>query len=458
MELEALRALLRGCGIVGAGGAGFPTYAKLSDRADTVLLNCAECEPLLKLHQQLLEARAPEILRALQVVARAMGAGRVIVCVKAAYRRTAQVLRACMPAFGDMRLQLLDSAYPMGDEVLLTYEATGRVVRPGGLPLEAGVVVFNVETLYNVSRALDCGAPVTDKLVTVAGAVARPLTVRVPLGMAVEELAALAGGAQVPDPAYLLGGPMMGTLGSSMQPVTKTTNAVLVLPREHPLVLERTASAAVALKRAASACCQCQCCTDLCPRHLLGHPIEPHLFMRCAANGAFRDANVFLNTMFCSGCGVCELYACPQGLSPRTLIARYKDGLRAAGVPVPRDVQAGPVSRDRGLRAVPEERLEARVGISRYSSDAPLDETLREAGRVKLLFSQHIGAPAVPAAARGDRVRRGDVLARPAQGLSVAVHASVTGRVVEINDQFAILERDRGNPPPTADLRQGEQP
>ncbi|MEG1744063.1 MAG: SLBB domain-containing protein [Ruthenibacterium sp.] len=440
MELQTLRTLLQNSGVVGAGGAGFPTYRKLNEKADTILLNCAECEPLLKLHQQLLETHTPEILHTLDSVAKLLGAKQVFVCAKSEYKRTTQALHECLPAFPEMRLELLDSIYPTGDEVILIYEVTGRVVRPGGLPIEAGVVVFNVETMYNIYRATEQGVPVTDKLVTVTGAVQHPITVRVPIGTAVEDLVTMAGGATISDPAFLIGGPMMGNLGSAKQPVTKTTNAVLVLPQEQQLVLNRTSNASIQLKRAASACCQCESCTDMCPRHLLGHPIQPHLFMRAAANNDFRDANVFLNTMYCSGCGVCELYACPQSLSPRTLITNYKNGLRAAGVPVPQDTQSDSVVYMRAFHTVPEKRLQARVGLTKYESDAPLDDTLRRVKRVKILFSQHIGAPAKPVVEMGAEVRCGDLLAKPAEGLSVAIHASVTGKVIELNDKFAILE------------------
>ena len=371
---------------VGAGGAGFPTYMKLNHKAEIVLLNCAECEPLLKLHQQLLETHTAEILRTLEEVANTLGAKQVFVCAKSEYKRTTQALHECLPAFPHMRLELLDSIYPTGDEVVLIYEVTGRVVRPGGLPIEAGVVVFNVETMYNIYRATQLGAPVTDKLVTVTGEVNRPVTVRVPIGTSIEDVVAMAGGAKINNPEYLIGGPMMGNLGSPKQPVTKTTNAVLVLPAEQQLVLNRTANTSIELKRAASACCQCESCTDMCPRHLLGHPIQPHLFMRAAANNDFRDKNVFLNTMYCSGCGVCELYACPQSLSPRTLITNYKNGLRKAGVPVPKDAEAAPVVHLRSFHTVPKKRLQARVGLTKYDSEAPLDDLLRKVKRVKILF------------------------------------------------------------------------
>lgn len=442
MELDTLRALRQNSGVVGAGGAGFPTYMKLNEKADTILLNCAECEPLLKLHQQLLEQHTPEILSALNLVAQTLGAKQVFVCAKSAYTHTAQALHQHMPAYPEMRLELLDSIYPTGDEVILIYEVTGRVVRPGGLPIEAGVVVFNVETMYNIYRAVELGAPVTDKLVTVTGAVRKPVTVRVPIGTPIEDLLAMAGGATIADPAFLIGGPMMGRLGNAKQPVTKTTNAVLVLPADHELILNRTASTSIQLKRAASACCQCQSCTDLCPRHALGHPIEPHLFMRAAANQDFRDANIFLNTMFCSGCGVCELYACPQSLSPRTLISEYKNGLRQAGVPVPKDVKGAPVLSMRAFRTVPETRLQARIGLTQYEENAPLDDSLRQTARVQILFNQHIGAPAKPVVQKGAHVQCGDVLAEPGPGMSVAIHASVSGKLLEVNDRFAIIESD----------------
>ncbi|MEG0824935.1 MAG: SLBB domain-containing protein [Oscillospiraceae bacterium] len=444
MELKELRSVVQNSGVVGAGGAGFPTYQKFDERASTILLNCAECEPLLKLHQQLLEQHTPEILRALDMVAKTLGVHEIFICVKSEYESTVQAVNQCLSGFPEMQLKQLGSVYPTGDEVVLIYEATGRVVRPGGLPIEVGALVFNVETMYNIYRAVYEKKPVTEKLVTVVGEVKNPITLRVPIGTPLEDLMRLAGGATVENPAYLVGGPMMGRLGNGKQPVTKTTNALLVLPQDHQLVRSRQANPAIQLKRAASACCQCQVCTDLCPRHALGHPIQPHLFMRAAANNDFRDQNVFLNTMFCCGCSVCEKYACPQSLSPASLIGNYKAGLRKAGVAVPKDVESDPVSTMRPYRTVPEKRLAARIGLAHYPDKAPMDETPVSVRRVKILFSQHIGAPAKPMVAQGDRVSAGDMIAAAGQGLSVAIHASITGKVLEVNESFAILECENG--------------
>ena len=443
MEIRELAGIIRENGIVGAGGAGFPTYMKIDERAQTILLNCAECEPLLKLHRQLLSRHTGEILQALSVVKETVGAEEAVIGIKGEYEETVKALKACLPDFPGMRLQLLDSAYPMGDEVVLIYEATGKVVRPGGLPIEQGIAVFNVETMYNIYRALYEQAPVTEKLVSVVGEVASPVTLRVPLGMSLSECVEAAGGARIPDPVYLVGGPMMGNIRPADSPVTKTTNAVILLSEDHPLIRRKRQNPAIGLKRAASACCQCETCTDLCPRHALGHPIEPHKFMRAAANRDFRDANPFLNTFFCSSCGLCELYSCPQGLSPRSLMAEYKAGLRRAGVKAPADVIPAPVRPSREYRKAPEERLEARLGLSRYDVDAPLQDGLLAAKTVKLLLSQHIGAPAIPAVKEGDRVEKGQLIGTAAEGLSVPVHASVSGTVQKTEQGAIILAADR---------------
>ena len=444
MDIQMLKQILQENGIVGAGGAGFPTYAKLDERAEIIIMNCAECEPLLKLHRQLLERHAKEILSAFALIAKTVGAKEAVIGIKKEYKATLDALHRYIEAYPEMRIQLLPSAYPMGDEVVLIYEATGRVIRPGGLPIEEGVAVFNVETVYNVYRALEGQTPVVDKLVTVVGEVEHPVTVRVPLGTTIEQTVRCAGEITAKEPVFLVGGPMMGNLAGADSVVTKTTNAVIVLEQTHALVQKKRHNAAIDLKRAASSCCQCQTCTDLCPRHALGHPIEPHKFMRSAANQDFQETNVFLDTMFCSSCGLCEMYSCPQGLSPRSLIADYKAGLRSAGVKPPAGVQPAPVKESREYRRVPEKRLAARLGLTQYDVEAPLQEDsyvtgTYPVGKVKLMFSQHIGAPAVPLVKAGTVVHKGEMIAQPGQGLSVALHASIDGVVQKVESTYLVI-------------------
>ena len=140
MQLEELVSQLKESGTVGAGGAGFPSYAKLDSRADTIILNCAECEPLFKVHRQLLERYAFEIVSALCMVAGAVGADTAIVAVKPSYAGAVDAVISILPSFPKVRLSLLPEVYPAGDEVVLIYETTGRVVTPGSLPITVGTI------------------------------------------------------------------------------------------------------------------------------------------------------------------------------------------------------------------------------------------------------------------------------------------------------------------------------
>lgn len=440
MDRKELSGILKQSGIVGAGGAGFPTYAKLDNRAETIIMNCAECEPLLKLHRQLLKIKAYEIMKAFALIGEAVGAKKMIIGIKKAYKETISALKIYLSEFPGMEIGILDEVYPAGDEVVLIYELTGKVVKPGGLPIESGVAVFNVETIYNVSEAVTHGKPVMDKLVSVVAEVAHPVTVRVPIGCTIWETVDLAGGSLISDPVFFVGGPMMGRIADGNEVITKTTNAILVLPANHLIVMKKNKKASIDLKRAAASCCQCTMCTDLCPRHLLGHPIEPHKFMQAATCKDVQQTEVFIDTMFCSSCGLCEMYACMQSLSPRMLMAEYKDGLKRAGVSVPKDVEAKPVAIERSYRKIPVERLLSRLGLSQYDVPAPITEDTVKPDRVRIPLSQHIGAPAAPIVKAGDSVTAGQIIAEPANGLSVAIHASIDGKVVEANEKYVIID------------------
>ena len=439
MDMKELSSIMQKNGIVGAGGAGFPTYAKLNTNARTLILNCAECEPLLRLHRQLLEKYALEIVDTFHMIGEAVGAKELVIGIKKAYTKTIDALNHVIDSYPEVRLGLLDEVYPAGDEVVLIYEVTGKVVRPGGLPIECGVAVFNVETVYNVFRAIKQNIPVIDKVVSIVAEVENPVTVRVPLGTSIEETVRLAGANTTKNAVYFIGGPMMGRIGSGVEPVTKTTNAVLVLPEDHLVIQKNRKNTSIDLKRAAASCCQCSMCTDLCPRNRLGHPIEPHLFMRAATCKDIQEPNIFINTLFCSSCGLCEMYSSMQGLSPRSLITEYKNGLRANGIRPPQ-VTARPVGSERAYRKAPMERLMARLDLVKYNKDAPLDETKPAVKKVMIMLNQHIGAPASPIVKENDVVKAGQMIAVPAKGLSVAIHASIDGTVTKVADKFIIIE------------------
>lgn len=439
MLIDELKNIARNNGIVGAGGAGFPAYAKMTDKADTVILNCVECEPLLKLHRQLLATHTEEIIQMLDEVRESFGAKEAVIGIKSEYVTTIKAVEEVLGDFPKVRICALKPAYPMGDEVVLIYEATGRVIQPGGLPIDENVVVYNVETMYNLYRAVHLDIPVTNKLVSIVGEIDHPLTVRVPLGTTVKEAIALAGKVTVEDPVYVMGGPMMGRLGTENTVITKTTNAIIILPKDHHVVVRMDKNLEIEKKRASSSCCQCRTCTDMCSRHALGHPIEPHKVMRAVANHDTSDMSVFVNTAYCSGCGICEKYACPQGLSPKSIIQAFKGGLRAAGIKVEK-VDPAPVLEDRELRKLPVHRLAARLDLTKYDKPAPFEDTTPTTKLVKIPMSQHIGAPVTPIVSVGDTVKKGQLIGEPKDGLSVAIHCSIDGVVQKVSDKEVVVK------------------
>ena len=433
---------MRSCGVVGAGGAGFPSYAKLNPSADTVILNCAECEPLFKLHRQLLARYAKEILTTLEEIADAMGASRAIVAVKPAYKDAVEAVSAVLSEFKKTEIKYLPEVYPAGDEVVTIYETTGRVVAPGALPITVGCVVFNVESVYNVYRALKENAPVTHKYITVAGEVKNPCTLRVPLGITYGELVKLAGGATCEDYALIAGGPMTGRLTVTGDVVTKTSNAILVMPKNAYIVQKRLTPVTISAKRAMAACCQCRMCTDLCSRNLLGQPIEPHKIMQAVASGASNQLAVYLGAFSCSSCGLCEMFSCGQGLDPRKIIDKVKGELRSNGITPPKGLEPRAVSENIEQRKVPESRLVARMGLKKYDVPAPLVDVDITAKRIKVMLSQGIGAPAAAVVKKGDAVSCGSLLgAFDKEKLGVSVHAPMDGRVAEVTESYIIIEK-----------------
>ena len=439
MEINTLKQLLKDAGVTGAGGAGFPSYAKLNTSVDTVILNCAECEPLLRVHRQLLSEYAYEIISTVSLICSVTGAKEFAIGIKEEYNLALSAAKEEIKNYKNGRISILREVYPAGDEDILTYEVTGRIVPPGGIPVDVGVIVYNVETVYNIYKAIKLKKNVTHKYVTITGEVNSPKTLRVPLGTKFSELIKACGGATVEDACLIQGGPMTGRKASLNNTVTKTTNAVIVLPKEHYLISKRNQKITISIKRALSACCQCKTCTELCPRNLLGHPISPADFMKSITSN-IADTKALLNTQYCSGCGVCEMYACPQGLSPAMLIGIYKSKLKPNGIEFTKLESPDNVREERTWRQIPMARLIGRLDIEKYNINAPLCEDDLKPNKVKISLSQSIGAPSVTAVKIGDNVKTGDVIAKAEDNaLSLPIHSSIDGTVTDITDSYIVI-------------------
>ncbi|MCK4513563.1 SLBB domain-containing protein, partial [bacterium] len=297
-------------GVVGAGGAGFPTHVKALGQADTMIANGAECEPLLRSDGIVMTTAPDRVLRGVALMRESVGASRAVIAIKRENVEAGDALTSALGRFPGIELEFLDDVYPAGDEYLLVYELTGRVIPEGGIPPDIGVVVSNVTTLANVAGAAE-GRPVTRRLVSVQGAVNRPATFEVPIGVSIGEVLTAAGGTTVENPGVIVGGPMMGRLADELkEPVTKTVGGLVVLPRSHALIASRTSTEAHVLKVARAACCQCMACTELCPRALLGHELAPHRTVRAIQYSTLEIDHAHITAAYlCCECGMCELFA-----------------------------------------------------------------------------------------------------------------------------------------------------
>ena len=428
--------LVREAGVVGAGGAGFPTHVKLNGKAEYVIANGAECEPLLRVDQLLMQREAAKVVRGMELAMEATSAQYGVIATKAHYHGAVKALESALAGKPKITLHLMDSYYPSGDEKSIIYEVTGRVVPSGKLPLDVGCVVSNVASLVNIAAAAE-GKPVIHKDVTIGGDVPSPITVTVPVGAPIREVMALSGfRGSVKDYALIVGGPCMGKLEDDWDaPITKTTGGLLLLKRSHMLIARRTQSPERMLKVARAVCCQCSQCTQMCPRNALGLNVQPHKAMRALITGNGMLLGDPKTILACSSCGVCTNYACHMGLVPSEVMAMYKAELGKAGVrPTPEES----ITTDPFIvhKHVPVKRLIARMGLSAFDVPAPYTDTGYQPAKVVLPLRQHVGKPAEPVVKVGDVVRAGDLIAEiPEKSLGARLHASIGGRITAVSDR-----------------------
>jgi Na+-translocating ferredoxin:NAD+ oxidoreductase RnfC subunit len=430
---------IRGAGVVGAGGAGFPTHVKAESSAEIVIANGCECEPLVSSDRFVIAERGEEVIDGLALMMLATGAPKGYLAVREEYADLLGPLEKKAGSAGVEFITVPDK-YPAGDEHILVYEATGRVIPQGGIPLAVGVVVSNVNTLFNVARAMR-GEAVTARTVTVCGDVAQSVVCDAPIGTSVADVLKLTGNdATLEGKRVLLSGIMMGEVCEDiLHPVDKRTGSVIVLPETNEVIMRKTLSVGAMLRRAASVCCQCTFCTELCPRHMLGHDIEPHKVMRTIVLPGSNIEDI-AGAMYCCECGLCGVYVCPMRLSPDRICAMVKRELMARGTKVETDKEAA-VNPNREYRRVPHERIVIRTELAPYEREAKKVDKLSPE-RVSIPLKQHVGAAARPVVSAGDRVSEGDIIGEMDRGeLGARVHASIDGVVVEVGDSVVIEKR-----------------
>lgn len=304
MDPSALRNIVREAGIVGLGGAGFPSFIKLNPGArtaiDTLILNGAECEPFITCDDMLMRERAEEVIAGARIMRHALQARHCVLGLEDNKPEAYAALRQALARAPDDSIELVQvpTRYPAGGEKQLIKVLTGREVPAQGLPLDISVVCHNVATAAAVHRAVERGEPMISRIVTITGSgVAKPQNIQVPLGTPIADLIAHAGGLTVQARDLIIGGPMMGfPLRTEQAPIIKTANCVLA-----PALDE------FAPKGPVRPCIRCGACAEVCPVSLLPQQIYWH--SRAKDFDKAQDYNLF----DCIECGCCA-YVCPSNL------------------------------------------------------------------------------------------------------------------------------------------------
>jgi electron transport complex protein RnfC len=297
LSAEQIRDLMREIGLVGMGGAGFPTHVKYQPvegkRVDTVILNGAECEPYLTCDHRLMVEESGKVILGLQAMMKAAGVDQAYIGIEVNKPDAIEVMTRA--ASVDPRIQAvpLEVKYPQGEEKMLINATTKRVVPAGGLPIDVGVAVDNIATAVALAEGIQEGIPLISRVVTVAGAVNNPRNVRVKLGAPISELIDYCNGFTGTPGRIILGGPMTGPAQYRLDlPVIKTTSGILVQERGEIQLLED------------STCVRCARCVDVCPYDMLP----------CFVAEAIEVNDLALaekyGIMDCRECGSCT-FVCP---------------------------------------------------------------------------------------------------------------------------------------------------
>lgn len=307
-------------GIVGMGGAAFPTFVKLmvpeGRKAEYVLLNGCECEPFLTADYRVMKEHGGAIIEGLQIICKALSARKVYIGIESNKSSLAATLRQIIKNIGsriDIEIKVLPEKYPQGSEKHLIKAVTGKEVPSLGLPIDIGCVVFNVQTALSVRNAVCEGLPMTDRVLTVTGLVKNPKNLKVKIGTSISDILNYCGGELSGSTKLIIGGPMMGiNIPSAGIPVIKSTTGIIILPKE------------ISPRQEIQPCIRCGRCVDACPMNLV-----PAELGRYAENKMW-DACKNLDVADCIECGCCT-YICPAQRPMVDLFKWAKSELRKTG-------------------------------------------------------------------------------------------------------------------------------
>ncbi|MBN2135053.1 MAG: SLBB domain-containing protein [Acidobacteria bacterium] len=437
--MSKLSEAARNAGLIGLGGGGFPSHIKTELKYNTVIANAVECEPLMYSDYHLLNKYTDDFIKGLNLVSESTGASRSIIAIKKKRSSLIKLLQEKITK--NIEIFPMDDYYPAGDEFITIYDSLGVIIPHGKFPSDSGILVNNAATITGYSLASQ-GIPLTKRFVTVTGAVTDPVTVEAPIGTPFSYLLDLAGGPTVKDFAIMAGGVMMGSLSTVNDTVLKTTSGIVILPSDHPVILEQKADIEKQYRIARSVCDQCYTCSEYCPRLKLGHNIQPHKIMRMISFNLEHSHLSTSSVNYCCSCGLCSLYACPLGISPRRVI----QSLKTKKLKSLERVEMSSPDPFFEYKRVPVSRLLKKLRLDEYNArEDKLFEGAVRPDYVILHLKQGAGAASEAIVKTGQKVKTGDLIAQAANDpMSVPLHASIDGNVLEVTGEYIKIGRQEG--------------
>ena len=415
-KFEVIRRL-SDAGVVGLGGATFPTHVKLREDTHrpvkTLILNGAECEPYISCDDMLMRERAEEIVRGIEIMQYLLAAETCVVGIEDNKPEAMAAMRAAAANSSvPISVVIVPTIYPGGGAKQLIKVLTGKEVPSGKLPTEIGVQCFNVATAYSVHRFVNHGEPVISRIVTVTGKVSRPGNFEVPLGMLIDRLVEVAGGATSDINGLIMGGPMMGfNLPSAQVPVVKATNCIIA-----------STSGMFPKQPEALPCIRCTRCADACPVNL--QPQELYWFSRAQNLEKARDYQLF----DCIECGCCS-YVCPSNIP----LVQYYRFAKSEIIAQNKAKQAATIARERN-----DFRL---MRIEREKQERALRHAQKTAGKTEVTTDDEVKKAAIAAAMERARVQKTEVRPQNTDSLTPAVQTEIT----EIDARRTAVESTRSN-------------
>ncbi len=442
---------MRNAGVVGTDKLSVPTYVKLSSKADLVIANGAESEPLLHSEKSLLHEKPELIIDGIKIAMEATGAPKAVIAVRSSEKERMRSLYSLLKEEKNIDIFYLEDFYPSGDEPILVYEVTKKLIPEGKTPLDKGIVVEKLLSFAWMYQGYH-GKPVTERPISVVGEVQRPQVTWFPIGTLYKDILNFAGGTTVDlkNAVVFDGGPLQGEVVKDLNiGIGKNTSAVMVLPKDHKVSKVKMKNLEEMILQNQGVSGDSSMMEDLCPRYQLGYDIHPSEVIKSLHFPLMMKPSSLRSAYSCNDCSLCEyMGSSTLNESPRLIYNEFKKNLarQEKKVFLKSGEKVNKVRLNYHYNKVSCSHLIKQVQVEKYDSFNRSILPKTNPQKVRVPVTRHKGTPAKPVVVEGQTLKMGDVIAfSPPGELGTTYHASIPGRVSEINDHWVEIIKGRNS-------------